>query len=220
MTRPKKYPNPDQIKKDFKNRGLRFLVGLRIAFLHDGPFTSQAVDKEFFIMEKGKPKSYLIGFPKAPVYLLDVHKPEAVERNVDLCEKWGVDGFKEDLYGYGAHRVPRRFGCPRPREQHRTSLPMDDRRCAHGLPLVWRGLRDRQQPQCLLPAGDWIDYDSGKRFTGPTMLEDFELPVTKTPLFIGGTGVVIEESKRLTICIWRLKLHWFSKSAGINRHFH
>jgi hypothetical protein len=25
------------------------------------------------------------------------------------------------------------------------------------------------------------------------MLEDFKLPVTKTPLFVGGTGVVVEE---------------------------
>jgi hypothetical protein len=25
------------------------------------------------------------------------------------------------------------------------------------------------------------------------MLEDFEMPVTKTPLFVGGTGIVVEE---------------------------
>jgi len=345
----KKYPDPDQIKKDFKDRGLRFLVGLRIAFLHDGPFTSQAVDKEFFIMEKGKPKSYVIGFPKAPVYLLDVHKPEAVEWYVDLCEKWGVDGFKEDLYGYGAYPFPddkldpvnvalkkrgheiivRNTYLTSPGSLHRiedfnydmnqdrgpvntlalaysgfpltymdivggmfggrefdgvvsdrikmylmrnariaslhssismgkgpwhyndplvsevllesaklhgrlqhyihsnaikfyrdgyphtmTPLPIafPDDPVVHGrensterafqwmigdalmaCPLYGEDYETASSRDVYLPAGDWIDYDSGKRFAGPMMLEDFELPVTKTPLFIGGTGVVIEE---------------------------
>ena len=44
-----------------------------------------------------------------------------------------------------------------------------------------------------LPEGKWIDYDTGKEYTGPVMLKDFEIPVEKTPLFVGGTGIVIEE---------------------------
>ncbi|MEX2591865.1 MAG: hypothetical protein WD426_03765, partial [Anditalea sp.] len=44
-----------------------------------------------------------------------------------------------------------------------------------------------------LPEGKWIDYDTGKAYTGPLMLENFDIPVSKTPLFVGGTGIVIEE---------------------------
>jgi alpha-glucosidase (family GH31 glycosyl hydrolase) len=44
-----------------------------------------------------------------------------------------------------------------------------------------------------LPKGKWIDYDSGKEYNGPLLLKDFEIPVEKTPLFVGGTGVVIED---------------------------
>jgi alpha-glucosidase (family GH31 glycosyl hydrolase) len=44
-----------------------------------------------------------------------------------------------------------------------------------------------------LPAGTWIDYDTGKHYQGPTVLHDFALPPGKTPLFAGGTGIVIEK---------------------------
>ena len=44
-----------------------------------------------------------------------------------------------------------------------------------------------------LPAGKWIDYDSGEEYEGPLMLENFKIPVEKTPLFAGGTGIVVEE---------------------------
>jgi alpha-glucosidase (family GH31 glycosyl hydrolase) len=44
-----------------------------------------------------------------------------------------------------------------------------------------------------LPEGKWIDYDDGKVYQGPAMLKDFSLPVDKTPLFVGGTGLVVEK---------------------------
>ena len=44
-----------------------------------------------------------------------------------------------------------------------------------------------------LPQGVWIDYDEGTLHEGPVMLENFPMPVTKTPLFVGGTGIVVEE---------------------------
>jgi len=44
-----------------------------------------------------------------------------------------------------------------------------------------------------LPAGAWIDYDTGQQYTGPTSLTHFALPPGKTPLFVGGTGIVVEE---------------------------
>jgi alpha-glucosidase (family GH31 glycosyl hydrolase) len=43
-----------------------------------------------------------------------------------------------------------------------------------------------------LPAGKWMDYDTGKLYAGATMLRNFALPVDKTPLFVGGSGIVIE----------------------------
>mgnify|MGYP001823392572 CR=1 FL=1 len=44
-----------------------------------------------------------------------------------------------------------------------------------------------------LPEGRWIDYDTGRRYEGPQTLDDFPLPIGKTPLFVGGKGIVIEE---------------------------
>ncbi len=44
-----------------------------------------------------------------------------------------------------------------------------------------------------LPKGRWIDYDNGKIYSGPSTLKDFPMPIGKTPLFIGGKGIVIEE---------------------------
>jgi alpha-glucosidase (family GH31 glycosyl hydrolase) len=42
-----------------------------------------------------------------------------------------------------------------------------------------------------LPAGKWMDHDTGDTHTGPKLLVDFPLPVGKTPLFVGGKGVVV-----------------------------
>lgn len=344
-----KYPVPEKLKQDFRDRGLRFLIGLRIAFLPDGPFAAEGVEKGYFLMEDGKPRLHTVGFPKAPVYLLDVHKPAAVEWYVALCETWGVDGFKEDLYRYEAYPLPddkldpvnialkkkgydiivRNAYLSSPGSLHRIedfNYDMNqDRGPVNTLALAYSGFpltymdtigglfggqnfdgevstriktylmrnartasvhasmsmgkgpwhfKDRQVSEVLLesarmharlhpyiysnaikfwrdgyphtmtplpiafpddpqvhgrenstkrgfqwmigdalmacplygedyetvttrdvylPAGVWIDYDTGKRHTGPVLLKDFEMPVTKTPLFVGGTGIVVEE---------------------------
>ena len=44
-----------------------------------------------------------------------------------------------------------------------------------------------------LPEGKWIDYDNGKMYSGPVTLREFPLPIGKTPLFVGGKGIVVEE---------------------------
>jgi Glycosyl hydrolases family 31 len=44
-----------------------------------------------------------------------------------------------------------------------------------------------------LPEGKWMDYDTGQMYTGPTLLQHFDLPVMKTPLFVGGTGILLEK---------------------------
>jgi alpha-glucosidase (family GH31 glycosyl hydrolase) len=44
-----------------------------------------------------------------------------------------------------------------------------------------------------LPAGKWMDYDDGTIYAGGQTLEDFPIPIDKTPLFVGGTGFVVEQ---------------------------
>ena len=100
------YPSPTDLIKEFHQKGLKVLLGLRIAFIVDGPFSEAGAKRGFFIEEGGKPKVFQIAFPKSPVYLLDAHKPDALRWYVDLCQRWlddGVDGFKEDLFGYGKY---------------------------------------------------------------------------------------------------------------------
>ena len=50
---------------------------------------------------------------------------------------------------------------------------------------------DKDTLDIYLPKGDWIDYDTGEKFSGPQMLKDYPMPVTKTPCFVGGNGIVI-----------------------------
>jgi alpha-glucosidase (family GH31 glycosyl hydrolase) len=51
-----------------------------------------------------------------------------------------------------------------------------------------------------LPAGKWIDYDSGETYVGPKTLKNFSMPVSKTPCFIGGKGMIVlrGEDEQLT----------------------
>ena len=62
-------------------------------------------------------------------------------------------------------------------------------------PLYGADYATAQTRDVYLPAGTWIDYDSGKKYEGPTTLEDYPLPIGKTPLFVGGTGIVVEEEQ-------------------------
>ncbi len=45
-----------------------------------------------------------------------------------------------------------------------------------------------------LPSGTWMEYESGTRHEGPKLLRGYALPVERTPLFVGGAGIVIEKS--------------------------
>jgi len=44
-----------------------------------------------------------------------------------------------------------------------------------------------------LPKGKWIDYDTGNEYEGPITLENFHIALDKAPLFVGGTGIVVED---------------------------
>jgi alpha-glucosidase (family GH31 glycosyl hydrolase) len=97
------YPEPRQLIAQYHQRGLKFILGLRIAFITNGPYSAEGVEHGYFLAEHGRPKIFKIGFPHSPVYLLDTSKPAAVQWYLSLCQKWldyGVDGFKEDLFGY------------------------------------------------------------------------------------------------------------------------
>ncbi|MGO4214349.1 hypothetical protein AB4043_26460, partial [Terriglobus sp. YAF25] len=54
-----------------------------------------------------------------------------------------------------------------------------------------------------LPEGRWMDYDTGKIYEGKQMLKDFAMPVNKTPVFIGGSGITLEKINGETrICVY------------------
>ena len=344
-----KYPNPQGLKQYFNKKGLQFIIGLRIAFIHNGPFSQEGLLHGYFLKENGAAKMYTIGFPKSPVYLLDTHNEEAVKWYVGLCDKWQVDGFKEDVYGYEKYSFPddkidpanialkkkgylimiRNAYLTSAGELHRIDDfnydmnqdrgPVNSLTLAYsGFPLTYMDIiggmfggrnfdgevsnrikiylmrnariaslhssmsmgkgpwnyKDEQVSKILLesaqlharlhpymysnaikfyqdgyphtmtplpiaypndsnvhdrenykkrgfqwmigdalmayplygedyetaksrnvylPEGKWIDYDNGKEYNGPLLLRDFEIPVEKTPLFVGGTGIVIEE---------------------------
>ncbi|MDX1638585.1 MAG: glycoside hydrolase family 31 protein, partial [Balneolaceae bacterium] len=98
------YPNPKEMIESFHNQGLKFTIGLRTGFIPGGPFTSEGLENDYFIKdEAGNPKLFSVGFPEPEVYIVDAENPDAVTWYVNLCQKWedyGVDGYKEDLFGY------------------------------------------------------------------------------------------------------------------------
>jgi len=100
------YPDPAGFIAYFHSKGLKFFQGLRTTFIVDGPFSEEGVRKGYFVEEQGRAKVFQFGWPKSPTYFLDWHKPEAVAWFTDLARKWkayGVDGFKEDVFGFGKY---------------------------------------------------------------------------------------------------------------------
>lgn len=98
-----KYPDPEGFIAYYKQLGLKVILGLRIAFIPNGLFTQEGLEHGYFIQKDGKPRLFKVNFPKSDCYLLDGNNPEAVAWYLALCEKWlayGIDGFKEDLFGY------------------------------------------------------------------------------------------------------------------------
>lgn len=103
---PKRYPDPAAFIAHFHSKGLKYLQGLRTTFITDGPYSAAGVKNNLFVEEAGHAKVMKFGWPKSPIYFLDWRKPEAVNWFVDLVHRWtsfGVDGYKEDVYGYGKY---------------------------------------------------------------------------------------------------------------------
>lgn len=58
-----------------------------------------------------------------------------------------------------------------------------------------------------LPQGQWMDFDTGKIYAGKQTLKAFPLPTGKTPLFIGGSGVTLEEiNDSVRVCVYPLTM--------------
>lgn len=49
----------------------------------------------------------------------------------------------------------------------------------------------RDRMSIYLPAGTWIEYETGKVHHGPTTLESFQMPLDRIPCFVGGKGVLV-----------------------------
>jgi hypothetical protein len=60
-------------------------------------------------------------------------------------------------------------------------------------PLYGNDYENANVRDIYLPEGQWMDFDTGRIYEGKQMLKSFKLPVEKTPLFIGGSGVTVEE---------------------------
>jgi len=44
-----------------------------------------------------------------------------------------------------------------------------------------------------LPAVRWMDFDTGTMYSGGQTLKAFAMPTGKVPLFLGGSGITLEE---------------------------
>jgi alpha-glucosidase (family GH31 glycosyl hydrolase) len=70
-------------------------------------------------------------------------------------------------------------------------------------PLYGNDYATAKSRDVYLPKGKWMDYETGKVYKGPKTLTNFELPVNKIPLFVGGKGIiVIQKNKQLFVRIY------------------
>lgn len=69
-----------------------------------------------------------------------------------------------------------------------------------------------------------MDYDTGEIYAGPRTLKGFALPPGKTPLFVGGKGIVVErvlEKKTLAVVVYPVSpqgtKYVFTHADGVTR---
>jgi hypothetical protein len=99
----KKYPDARALTQHFHSEGLKVLFGLRICFITTGPFAVEGVRDGYFLQKDNNPAVYKDGWPTLPYYLLDAHNSKALDWYMSLVKRWGnygVNGFKEDYYGF------------------------------------------------------------------------------------------------------------------------
>lgn len=103
-----KYPDPTALFAHFHDEKLKTMLGLRITFITTGPYSAEGVQKGYFMMKDGQPQVFKGGWPKMPYYLLEAHNSAALNWYIGLVKKWndyGIDGYKEDFYGYGGYAL-------------------------------------------------------------------------------------------------------------------
>ena len=61
-------------------------------------------------------------------------------------------------------------------------------------PLLHSNYGKTEKMNIYLPAGKWMDYETGQIHQGPKTLTDFHMPLEKTPVFIGGKGIIIQRT--------------------------
>lgn len=101
-----KYPDPAALMAHFHDEKLKTMLGLRITFITTDPYSNEGLKNGYFMMKDGQAQVFKGGWPKMPYYLLDAHNPAALDWYMGLVKKWndyGVDGYKEDFYGYGGY---------------------------------------------------------------------------------------------------------------------
>lgn len=86
-------------------------------------------------------------------------------------------------------------------------------------PLFGNDFATAESRDVYLPAGTWIDYETGERFTGPTTLPGFHMPGDRIPVFIGGKGILV---RRASTADTDLEAHLYpvSDSSVEHRHTH
>ena len=101
-----KYPDPAAMVQHFRAEHLAVMLGLRITFITKGPYSAEGVAKGYFLKKNGTAEVFRGGWPKLPYYILDAHNPAALNWYMTLVKRWqayGINGWKEDFYGYGGH---------------------------------------------------------------------------------------------------------------------
>ena len=58
-------------------------------------------------------------------------------------------------------------------------------------PLYGSDYASASSRDIYLPAGKWIDFETGQTFYGPKVLDNYAIPKDKIPAFVGGKGVVV-----------------------------
>ncbi len=62
-------------------------------------------------------------------------------------------------------------------------------------PVFGADFETAQARDVYLPAGKWIDYETGAVFTGPRTLDDYAIGTDRVPAFVGGKGVLVTRDR-------------------------
>jgi alpha-glucosidase (family GH31 glycosyl hydrolase) len=103
-----KYPDPKGLLRHFHDEKLKTMLGLRITFITTGPYSKEGVERGYFMMKDGRAQVFHGGWPHMPYYLLEAHNSAALDWYMGLVKKWndyGIDGYKEDFYGYDRYSL-------------------------------------------------------------------------------------------------------------------